>query len=38
MEMHMMGGGMTGKDGCGCEMMKGGMKGKEHYEHEKIMK
>ena len=22
MEMHMMGGGMTSKDGCGCEMMK----------------
>jgi Spy/CpxP family protein refolding chaperone len=38
MEMHMMDGGMMGKDGCGCEMKKGGMKEKEHYEHEKMMK
>jgi Spy/CpxP family protein refolding chaperone len=38
MEMHMMGGGMMGKDGCGCDMMKGEMKGKEHCEHEKMMK
>ncbi len=38
MEMHMMGGGMMGKEGCGCEMKKGGMKEKEHYEHEKMMK
>ena len=38
MEMHMMGGGMMGKDGCGCEMKKGGMKEKEHYEHDKMMK
>ena len=38
MEMHMMGGGMMGKDGCGCEMKKCGMKEKEHYEHEKMMK
>lgn len=34
MEMHMMGGGMMGKDGCGCDMMKREMKGKEHCEHE----
>ena len=38
MEMHMMDGGMMGKDGCGCEMKKGGMKEKEHYEHDKMMK
>ena len=38
MKMHMMGGGMMGKDGCGCDMMKGEMKGKEHSEHEKMMK
>ena len=28
MKMHMMGGGMMGKDGCDCDMMKGEMKGK----------
>ena len=38
MEMHMMDGGMMGIDGCGCEMKKCGMKEKEHYEHEKMMK
>ncbi|MGO9380290.1 MAG: Spy/CpxP family protein refolding chaperone [Dissulfurispiraceae bacterium] len=38
MEMHMMGGGMMGKGGCGCDMMKGEMKEKEQYEHEKMMK
>lgn len=38
MEMHMMGGGVMGKDGCGCDMMKGEMKGKDHCEHEKTMK
>ncbi len=38
MEMHMMGGGMMGKGGCGCDMKTGVTKGKEHYEHDKMMK
>jgi len=38
MKMHIMDDGMMDKNGCGCEMKKGGMKEKEHYEHEKMMK